>query len=248
MENIDITMTATIRPGIVEMTLDSINKYIIGQKKDYFRLIVNIDPIGEPGLKAKHVLSVIEEKFPNFIYNIPDKPSFPKAVKWVWEQSTTNFIFHIEDDWTFTKKIDVEKMMHVLSKYEDLSSLRLSKHKIPDSKIIKLFECKWRYIEEDEFYLAYDWRKQFGLNPILIKKEFINQALPRMVDHVNPEKQFRSTQQYMVPVISKWTYGLYAQPKTSSLAIDIGRRWKGKKIYTKPKKGTFTEWIKIGKE
>lgn len=243
MENIDITMTATIRPSIISKTLDSINNHIIGKKpRENFRLVLNIDQIGEP-YKPKEVLRVVEEKFPNFIYNIADNPSFPKAVKWVWSQVNTKYIFHIEDDWTFPRKIDVLHMMNILDKYERLSSLRLSKFRTPNSPVFRMFECKWRFIEEG-YYLADDWRRQFGLNPILIKRQFIDEALPRMVDHVNPEKQFRESQKYMVDVIKKWKYGMFTFPGSVALAMDIGRRWEGKKLYTKPKVGTFLTWVK----
>jgi hypothetical protein len=46
MAKIDITMTAVIRPTILERTLESIVKNIV-TKEHRFRLIINIDPVGE---------------------------------------------------------------------------------------------------------------------------------------------------------------------------------------------------------
>ena len=63
-----------------------------------------------------------------------------------------------------------------------------------------------------------------------------------MRDDVNPEKQFRDTQKYMVPVIKKWKYGLYTNPGDKPLAIDTGTKWRSKTKFIKPNKKTFLTW------
>ena len=241
MIKLDITMTATLRPEIISKTLNSIKTHIVGKDVEP-RLIVNIDPIGEQ-IRQKDILKVIEKNFSNVIYNFPKEPSFAKAVRWVWQQSESDFIFHIEDDWIFSKKILVSNMINILNKYRELSSLRLCKYRIPNCDVFKMFDSKWRY-NNDGFYVSDDWRRQFGLNPILIRRKFLDEVLPRMVDNVNPEKQFRESQEYMRDIIKKWKYAIYAQPGWSAVAIDIGRRWEGKKLYSKPKVGTFLTWVK----
>ena len=134
-------------------------------------------------------------------------------------------------------------MISILKKYEKLSSLRLYKFKTPKRKKFLTFACSWVYHEEG-FYMAKDWRKQFGLNPILIKKKFIDQALPRMRDTVNPEKQFRFSQEYMRKVIKDWQYGIYSNPGDKALVTDIGRKWINNTEFCKPKTGTFLTWEK----
>ena len=136
-------------------------------------------------------------------------------------------------------------MIKILKKNEKLSSLRLYRGKTPaNRKSFFTFGCKWIYNEEG-FYVAKDWRKQFGLNPILIKGEFVKEAAKRMVDYINPEKQFRYSQAYMRPLIKNWTYGIYAKPGESRI-IDgrKGQRWKNKMKLDKPKGETFLEWEK----
>ena len=59
MSKIDITMTATIRPGIVSQTLESYCSKIF-KERDRYRLIINVDPVGEQ-VKAKEVLKVCNE-------------------------------------------------------------------------------------------------------------------------------------------------------------------------------------------
>ena len=66
-----------------------------------------------------------------------------------------------------------------------------------------------------------------------------------MVEHTNPEKQFRYSQPYMRPLIKKWHYGIYAKPGETRL-IDgrKGVKWKQKMKLGKPKGKTFLKWEK----
>ena len=237
---IDITMVSVIRPDLIQRRLKTVVKNIVQGNPDRFRLILNIDPIGEK-VKAEKVAKVASQYFENVVYRIAKEPSFSRAVQWVWKNSDAPFIFHIEDDWDITRKIDVDHMIKIMRKYKDLSSLRLYKYRTPKKKVVFTFGCNWRYNKEG-FYVSDKWEKQFGLNPILIRRDFINEALPRMRDDVNPEKQFRDTQKYMVPVIKKWKYGLYTNPGDKPLAIDTGTKWRSKTKFIKPRKKTFLTW------
>jgi hypothetical protein len=241
MDRIDITMTAMLRPSILKRTLEGIVNHIVDDQ-NRFRLIINIDPLGEK-VKPGKVVKMAKRYFENVIYNISDEASFPKAVKWVWGKSKAPFIFHFEDDWLVNRDINIRDMIKILNNNEHLSSLRLYKYKTPRKKRFKTFSCMWIYNEEG-FYVATDWKRQFGLNPILIKRKFIDEALPRMKDNVNPEKQFRSTKKYMVPIIRRWNYGIYTKPGNKPLITDIGRRWINKTKYRKPTAGKFLTWTK----
>lgn len=239
---IDITMTAVLRPSLLSETLNTINKHVCRNQKDRFRLIINIDCVGE-SVDPMKIVKTAKKNFDNVIYNIAETPSFPHAVKWVWEQSDAPYVFHWEDDVNILFPIDIDDMIEILKTYDDLSSLRLYKRVTPKTTVIKDFECKWIYNTKG-FYLADRWEKQFGLNPILIKREFIKEAVTRMVDHINPEKQFRTSQEYMRPLIRKWKYGLYTTPGSPRM-IDgrKGQMWKHKMKLDKPKEPyTFLTW------
>lgn len=239
-------MTAVIRPAIIEQTLKSIVKNII-TKENKFRVIINIDPVGEK-MKPKMVMKVLKKYFrdKDIVYNFAERPSFPKAVIWVWKNSTAPYIFHIEDDWSINRKINVTKMINILDNHKELSSLRLYKYSTPKGKVFFTFGCKWRY-NKAGFYIADRWQKQFGLNPILIKRQFIDEALPKMREDVNPEKQFRASQKYMVSVIKKWKYGLYASPSEKASVSDIGSAWRRGTRFVKPRRRSFVAWELKGK-
>ena len=243
MIKVDFVMTAVVRPKILKGSLQTIKRYVMRKQPDVdFRLIINVDPVGE-AIDPMRVVEVAQAHFKKVVYNIPKEPSFPKAVKWVWSHSTAPYVFHWEDDTMILRRINISHMISILDKYPKLSSLRLYKATTPKRKVFRTFNCRW--IQQPEgFYLASDWKKQFGLNPILIKKEFIDEAVKRMRDDTNPEKQFRYSQKYMRDHIKNWKYGLYS--KQGEPRIVDGRRgaaWKQKMGLKKPKGITFLKWI-----
>jgi len=238
---IDIAMTAVLRPALLNGTLKTIIKYVVDDV-NRFRLILNIDSVGE-NVHPSKVIEVAKKHFPNIVYNIAREPSFPKAVKWVWSQTTAPYVFHWEDDVDILRKININKMVQILESNPKMSSLRLYKGRTPpNKKWMTTFLCRWVY-NDDGFYLAKDWKKQFGLNPILIKKQFIDEAIVCMRDDINPEKQFRSSQAFMNSVIKKWEYAIFANPGESRI-IDgrKGQAWKDKMGFQKPKGETFLKW------
>jgi hypothetical protein len=242
---IDIAMTAVLRPSIFEETILTIKKCVCQNELERYRLIINIDCIGED-VRPSKIVKIAKKNFSTVISNVSFCPSFPRAVKWVWSTVTAPYVFHWEDDVNILRKIDVNNMIRILKKYKKLSSLRLYKQSTPKRNVIRTFSCKWIY-NEDGFFVAKDWKAQFGLNPILIKKEFIDQALPKMRDDINPEKQFRAGQSYMRSVIKDWNYGLYTKPGESRLVDGRkGQKWKNEVGLDKPIGRTFIEWIKIG--
>jgi len=129
MLKVDITMTAVLRPKILKGTLDTIVKNVIDNPKR-FRLIINVDPVGE-NIEPKVIIKIANKYFDDVIYNIAKEPSFPKAVKWIWSQTTAPFVLHWEDDVNILRKININNMISILNKVDDLSSLRLYKGHAP---------------------------------------------------------------------------------------------------------------------
>lgn len=242
-DKIDITMTAVLRPSILSETLVTIKNNVCKDQIDRFRLIINVDPVGED-IDASKVIKTAQKNFKNIIYNISSVPSFPRAVKWVWSKATAPYILHWEDDVDILHPVDIDDMISILERHPELSSLRLYKADTPKSKSFHTFSCRWKYNEEG-FYIASDWKRQFGLNPILIKSDFIKEAVSRMTEDVNPEKQFRESQKHMRSLIKKWRYGLYTKPGAPRM-IDgrKGQEWKNDQGIDKPRGVTFTEWVK----
>jgi hypothetical protein len=227
-QKIDICMTSTIRPKILEITLKS---FLTNMLKDQskFRLIINIDPIGE-NLSQKVILKVAKKYFDDIIHNYPKEPSFTKAVHWCWSKATSKYIFHLEEDWRLLIPINIYSMITILESYPKLSTLRLNKGNSGRNK----FGVKHGFI----------YYPKLSLNPSLIKTEFIKPILPLMNLKRNPEKQLRivNSPPGISEYLSLWTHGIYVKDSIGKVVQDIGRDWMRNSSYTK--KTGFLKWEK----
>lgn len=223
---IDITMTSTLRPNIIRMTLKSFCKNMLTERSRY-RLIINIDPIGE-NIKPKEVLKVAEEYFDNILYNYADVPGFSKAVIWCWQQVQAEYIFHIEDDWELLIPINIDSMITILDNHPDMAGLRLNKENTKKSK------CSTRH--------GYAPHLKLSLNPTLFKGSFIKGVVPLMSVDRNPEKQLRPSKSLLGEYMRKWSHGIYTKESHRIIVKDIGRLWMDNSRYHK--KTGFLYWEK----
>ena len=240
--HVDITMTAVLRPEIIKKTLDSFCENLFFNKDYKYRLIINIDPIGNEGAKPKKIVKLCKLYFDDVIFNIPDKASFPKAVIWGWKQIKSNYTFHLEDDWILNRKVELRRLIKMLEKNPKLACMRLYKHNIPNKKNPRLFNSPYNY--KDGFFVGSDRKKQFGLNPVLIRSSYIHEALPLMVEDKNPEKQFRYGNKKMRDFVMKWQYAIYGKPGDKALVWGKnGLHWRQRSKYMKPRDGKpFLTW------
>jgi hypothetical protein len=238
---IDVTMTAVIRPEIVRKTLESFCENLFYDDKMNYRLIINVDPIGE-NVDPKEVLKVAHFFFDNVVYNVPSKPSFSNAVIWVWNQIVSDYVFHLEDDWVILRKIPLVEMIRILDKNDDLACLHFYRKDISNRKNIKLFGTS--YVYKNNYYVS---RKPFGfsLNPVLVRADFIKQIVKNMHGKSNPEKQIRIKNDKMKDVLHLWKYGIYGQPnQTQTVYGKNGLFWREKMGLKKPDDEVFLTWVK----
>ncbi len=241
MDNIDITMTAVLRPKVIRGTLKSFCKNLFKEDRERYRLIINIDPVGDE-CDPIHIIDICKQFFSKVKYNIPTEPSFPRAVIWTWSHVTAPWCFHLEDDWTIYRSTDINHMISILNKHKDLACLRLYKQKIPKRSKLILFNSKYQPYDEG-YLVADDQRHQFGLNPTLIKGDFVREAFPQMVDTKNPEKQFRWGNEVMRDFIMKWKYGIYGRPGDEMLVYGKrGLKWRRDAHLSKPVGKQFITW------
>jgi hypothetical protein len=238
---IDITMTAVIRPEVLRKTLRSFCSNLFYDDKYNYRLIINVDPIGEDKDPMK-VVGVAQSFFDNVVYNIPKEPSFPKAVMWVWSKISSDMVFHLEDDWIMLRQISLRNMIDLLEEKEELACLNFIRKDLDKKKRISFHGTT--YVYKNEYYVS---RKPFGfsLNPTLIKAEFIEQVLPNMVTDDNPEKQIRVTNKKMNGILYDWEFGIYAKPfQTKTIYGKNGLEWRISMGLIKPKTKAFLTWVK----
>lgn len=223
---IDICMTATIRPLIIEQTFKSFTELMLTDRKEY-NLIINIDPIGEDQPR-KNILKIARKYFDNIIYLFPETPGFTKAVQWCWSQTTSKYVFHLEDDWRLLVPININTMINILDKTDKLVSLRLNKEKTGASK--------------QSSKLGFIYYPKISLNPTIFNGEFLRTISPLMDLDKNPEKQLRVNKSKRGTYISEFTHGIYTKDSVNQVVLDIGRNWMLNTKYTK--KTGFMNWEK----
>jgi len=242
----DITMTAVKRPEIIEKTLKSFTENLFTNPEDH-RLIVNIDPVGDD-VSFNEITDMIKNYFPNHIAYMPDEPSFPKAVIKVWSEVESEYFFHLEDDWILKRPIFMTDLKKPLKVFNNMACIRLYKENIPMTNSPTMFGCNYNYNREFNLFKpvpgSNNWLNQFGLNPVMIKKKFIDEALPLMVNDKNPEKQFRENNPLMKNILNKWTFSIYGRPGLKRMVWGKnGLHWRLNSKFKKPRNGTgFTNW------
>jgi len=244
---ISIAITATIRPIVLKQTLSSFYKNCFydfslrNNLKNNIHIVINVDPIGDAQYTQNDVIKICKQYSNNITYNFSKKANFASAVIWCWKNCTGKYVFHLEDDWVLNDRIELEKLMYFIDN-KIVSAVRLYKRDYPSSKPYKMFDCIYKY--KNNLFIAQDSSNQFGLNPVLIDMEFIQQALPLMSHKINPEKQFRAKNDKMKDFVLSHKYGIYGKPGDKALVSDIGLSWRKNKRYQKPIGETFLEWQK----
>jgi len=212
---IDITMTATVRPYILERTLDSFFENMLKNTKRDLRLILNVDPIGDEDYRQEDVLIVAKKYFKDIVYNFPDKPGFCEAVIWCWKNTVAPYIFHLEDDWILMRNVDLLKITRILNETKNLVSVRLNKEHLTDGEKLEIVEgCDIVY------------SNTISLNPTIFTGNFVRNIVPVMDSSLNPEKQLRPSQKTKRGrMISLCKNAIYIGSGYSRIVLDIGREW-----------------------
>jgi hypothetical protein len=239
-EKIDIAMTATRRPEVLRRTLDSFVENVF-KNTEGFRLIINVDPIGLP-IESMDVVDVAYEYFDDIVFNLPEKPDFNTAFRYVLSTATSELVFHLQDDWRACYPIDIDEMVGILKKNQSLALLRLSMFSSERNHLmnwgIHRFPWNGKY-----FQCPLTQRRQLGFcgHPSLIKNRFLKATVPVMDKKHNPENQFHSFFR-VVQEIEKWEYGVYLKPNSSRNIEDIGRDWMQENNWRKNSDKSHTVW------
>lgn len=236
----DITMTATLRPEILERTLSSFKKYVFGEFEDH-RLIINIDPIGGSG-ELKDMIKIVDDNFVHYEIICPKAPNFAKAFRTVWAYANNRYIFHLEDDWEALRPIDLDTIVDIMEMTPDLALLRFP-----------LWDCgetckQWnRYFPWNGVYYKCPENMKFGLgfsgNPSILRKQFVKEIFPLLHTKSCPEKQIKGNTPEMKTLLGKWEYGVFGSPGDTRAVKDIGRTWREEHDFKKNGSYGFTTWI-----
>lgn len=255
-KQIDITTTATLRPEILEKTFSFFWEHIFSHYDYDYRLIINVDPIGDESYSQEDVLDVAKSFFSHINYNFPDKNSFPKAVKWVWSHSYSDYVFHLEDMWLISEFANLSHLVHILDNYSEIGCVNLYKYVLSDGAPKPNF---YRYNDKQDRKLFLQIRNPL-LSPGLHRGSFVRKISKRMNSVDNPELQIwgdkkvpndHKASSRLRRALGSYDYAIYAGNwklpfwNCARYPVDMyqGRRWKKK--YGFYKETNFTPWEKI---
>lgn len=235
---IDVTITATRRPEVLEKTLDSF--------KEFFdvpaRCIINVDPVGH-NIESGVVSDLASRYFRYVTFRHPADPAFGFAFKWCWLQSEAPWVFHLEEDWELLEPVKASQLIKILDDEQDLALLRLPMfHSGPTSM------KNWTHIypwNGSYYECPSEKRVELGFcgHPSMIRGEFVRGCAPYLVGIKNPEKQFHHGPMEILRRVIQYRYGVYGKPGTGPFIRDIGREWMQKNSWVKSgNKSFFTVW------
>ena len=253
---IDVTTTATIRPEIIEHTYISFWKNIFSKCNYDFRLIINIDPIGDTKYCVNDIIDISKKFFKDIIFNSPEIHNFSKAVKWVWSNSSSKYIFHLEDMWESNKCVDLNKLVYILDNYSKIAYVNLHKYVLSDGSYKPIF---YQYLKKEDKRLFLQIQYPL-LSPGLYRGDFVRQISKLMNDEDFPELQIWGDKEIpndnlasseIKKCLSSWDYSIYAGNwilpfwECGRPEVDMfkGRKWKKKHNFYK--KTPFSFWEKI---
>lgn len=242
--DLDIVMTATIRPEVLDKTLESFMRNMFSSAN--CRLIINIDPVGRKDVTQDDVLDVARKYFSSIFFNTPDVANFPAAFKWAWSMAGTEYVFHLEDDWDLGRPIDLQDMVAIFGRHENLAILRLPYTRSTEDNI-KTWNRFFPW-NGDYYACPNGERASLGMcgHPSLIRGKFIKRTWPFIDILKNPEKQFHHGSPGLIAEVLNWQYGIYAKPGEPPAIRDIGRRWlNANGLRKRGSKAFFTEWEEV---
>jgi hypothetical protein len=135
---IDTTITACIRPEILERTLSSFSSNLRNFSFKESTCYINVDPLPEKE-DPQLVIDVAKKYFKEVVANTPQNPNFGMAVKWVWERVQSPTFLHLEDDWHLNSLVDANILIDALSKKNGISGISLKKRCL--TSVCKIFIC-----------------------------------------------------------------------------------------------------------
>ena len=240
---INVTTTATLRPDILDRTLNSFFANMFVDRD--VRLILNIDPVGDSAYTPGDVLEVATKYFGHAVNaHVADDGNFSAACIRVWSAVESEYFINLEDDWELIRPVSLDDMVRLMDAHSNLAILRLP---FTDSETTRAKQWNLWYPWNGVFFQCPRELKGtagFCNHPSLIRKEFMHRITPNMDPYLCPEKQIKGHSPVMRRILEQYEYGVFQIPQSEKAVVDIGRQWLYEHKLRKNKKGGyhFTTW------
>lgn len=206
---LDITMTAVRRPEVLKKTLHALYKNCLAPIIHQCRLIINIDPVGDP-INSADLNEVISGYFTRYIMGMPLECSYPKALRWTWGYVSAPWVLHLADDHELVAPLNIREHMLEMKEMPTHGFRRFAVAGCDDPPSIT-FDC----------------------GPALCKKAFVRRCTHLIDGSINPAAQFAYANPRLAKKANLWNSSLYHHPCGQEPFRDLGRHWKRKNHYKK---------------
>jgi mannosyltransferase OCH1-like enzyme len=187
------------RPELLARTYESFKRNLLGLEVGTVWLNIDSFPDMLPSDRATRITSCIDIArcvwARPVVVNPTQKPSFPAAVRWCWQQAATPLILNLEDDWELLDRIAVDDLLAVLQARPASHQVVLRPYAKPESQPF------------------------FMLAPSLIRREMYQAAAARMPGNLNPEVWIRRQGCWNTAAFYPCT------PVDKIVVRDLGRQW-----------------------
>ncbi len=224
MIEVDVTLVASRRPELLELTLQSFHENLLRDLR-VRRLIVNIDPIWGTREDADRVLDLCQSYGWDVVSRRPETPSFCGAVQWVWSQTSTDWFLHLEDDWCLARRINVDRLYRTMQS-DDVGQIAFD------------------HVEKK----ARKWKRGLTLRSFTTSPSFVRGDLGRTVSQhfvveKDPEKQLSSLLTSIYSDRSRpYRAVLYGNRLTPFFLFDTGRTWRAERGIEKKISQGISTW------
>lgn len=213
------SMTATYRPELLSVTLESLFSVCAGLEKKKFPLVINIDPCPSENYSSLNKIKLLCDDYFNPVkYIEPMEPNFALAVRNVWSNidQIGKIVFHLEEDWKFVRSFDIQLLVDRFLNV-DLNMIKLmGKQKFRNKK------QKQRLLRENY--------KNYCLGCVLYRSDIVNKISKVMISDVNPETQLFHMENIRskLPKITKSSIQTFPRKmkKKCHIVEDIGGEWR----------------------
>ena len=218
MHQIDICMTAALRPEILERTLGSIKKNM--QWGGGFQLVVDIAPVGEKQYSQAHIASICRKHFSKTHIRALTDSRQAEALMWTWGHAESPFILQWEDDWELDAPIDLEQMINCMP--IDMGILCFDRI---NKSVLNYPGYKGQVHPTDDNVFLRVNSKSLGGPPSVMRIEYVRQAL-KIIDGTRC-LDLMSHDADVMALLKKWKIGIYVGADgRGNLVRDLGKDWK----------------------
>ena len=219
-----VTLVSTWRPDLLGATLDSFSRMVL-DRFNVAEALVNLDPAFGDESDRDACIALVKRHLPQARINIPARPGFGQAIKWLWSQAEDLPVLHMEDDWVVLHPIQPQEttarlgagLAAVVPVSEEHRTARRTPRDVTIKKCVRLLGLK----------LKYRVSAAYGTSPRFVSPAYARAYAALIDPRMDPEKQARADRNGpLFDLVRRHRATYLYGPGHTPIIRDIGRDWR----------------------